>query len=508
MKRCYLDYQELRTKFEDLIRLGKILEVRNEIESLNTNQVPRPFLAAFADIARRVRSENWGLRLLRPIVRAEPPANPPPTEQELCVYAGLLIKAGSLPEAAKILDGLANQSDAQILTFQSQIHIAQWNYKRAAPELKKVISDSSVPPYQRCIAQVNLAGAYLFLKKYSDAQKLLPQILRDCQQNKWDLLYGNALELSAQLAVLEGRSEDAQTLLQEAQTHAGQHSHYSLLIEKWRCLDRLMRTPILDSALDPILQQIEALRSKANTLGSWETVRDLDYQIALHLGHQNLLLNVYFGTPHTAYKKRIEEIFKNRKWKIPEFYFRKLSESPATRVLDLTTGNEIDQTLSEPLKPGQMLHRFLNILAQDFYKPIGLGELFSKIFPNEYFNPDTASDRISQAVRQLRNWFQSQNVPLGISVKSHRYLLMAEGPYAFKMSRHTQRSEDLADSGFEIQLQKLKSKWPYQSFSASKAAQELNISTSGVHALFQRALEENRIYKSGSGRSTLYRFEK
>ncbi len=503
-----MNFEELQTNFENSIRVGEIHRVQMEIEALKASDIPRNWQAVFADIARRVRSEVWGLRLLRPLVRAEPPVQPPPNSKELCVYAGLLIKLGSLPEAEKILHSLNQDEDPQVLTFQSQIQIAQWDYQEAAICLKNLIARTDISEYQRCIAQVNLIAAYIFLEKFSQAEKLISEVLQNCLESKWDLLYGNTLELSAQVAVIQKDFAQSQKLLSEAKIRSGQHTQYSILIEKWRLIGDLLQARSDTSEMDVILRKIETLRSQAQSQGSWETVRDLDYQVALHLGHQNLLLNVYFGTPHSAYKKRIEKHFKSQKWKIPEFYIRKVSSAPATRVLDITTGKEDGLELPESLKPGKMLHRLLNILALDFYKPFGLGELFSKLHPDEYFNPDTAPARIAQAIKHLRGWFEEQKIPLDVLVEGGRYSLKADGPYALKIPRETKDSEELQDSGFEVQLQKLKDKWPYQSFSVGKAAEELQISATGVRIILKRALAEKRIYQSGAGRSTLYRFEK
>lgn len=503
-----MDFLNLKNKFDESIRRGEIVTVQNEIEKISPNTIPRELVSDFADIARRVRSEKWGLRLLRPIVRPETPVISATTEAELCSYAGLLIKVGALPEANSILLGLDQTKINNVQTFLSQIYIAQWNYKEAAACLKKVLSTNEIDPYQRCIAQVNLAGAFVFLEKYADLKKLLPQIFESCQKNGWDLLYGNALEISAQVAVIERDQSQATQLLQQAEQHSGQHSHYSIFIDKWRSLSELFQTKPDEPAGEAALLKIEALRRKAETINSWETVRDLDFHVALHLKHQNLLLNVYFGTPHVEYKKRIERICKNFGWKIPEFYFRKLSKAPATRILDLFSGKEEGATMTEPMKTGKMLHRLLNILAMDFYKPIGVGELFSTLFPDEFFNLESSVDRVSQAVKQLRKWFEVNNIPVDVQVENSRYALVATGPYAFKIYKKMQSAQDLLQLGFEQQLKTLIEKWPYQSFSATKAAEELELSASSIRTLLQKAVEEERIFKSGDGRSTLYRFQK
>jgi DNA-binding winged helix-turn-helix (wHTH) protein len=503
-----LDDKLLIAKIEEFIRRGNILAAQNEIKQLKPSAISREWIVDFANMARRLRMEDWGVRLLRPIVRGDPPVTPQVTQQELCAYAGLLIKIGALPEAEKILQALEKSAISNVPLFQSQICIAQWDYKGAVGYLQKTLLEPELDPYQKCIAEVNLAGAYIFLQKNKQAEEKLQQVLKSCQENNWDLLYGNALELSAQLAVLQNKKPEADRLLAEAQARAGQHSHYSIFIEKWKLLSELHQAQPGGQRFEVLQKEFELLRQKAETLKSWESVRDLDYQLALVLNHENLLLNVYFGTPHAAYRKRIEKIFSEKGWKIPNMFFRKMSAEPAERVLNVQDGKELGRQNSQGLKPGQMLHRLLNILATDFYKPFGIGELFSKLYPEEYFNPDSSPDRVSQAVKHLRKWFVDNEIPMDIKVEGGRYGLMATGPYALQVSKKVKSAEEIADLNVEKTLQKLKTVWPYKSFSAQSAALELEVSVSSIRPILQKGLAEKKLFKSGVGRSTLYRFQK
>ncbi len=503
-----MNLEDLKTQLDHSIRTGDIQSVRQALQGLTAGKIPRPLIADFADLARRVRMEDWGLRLLRPIVRAPDIQKVVATAQELTVYAGLLIKLGALPEAQSILENLPSKNDPVVLNLMSQIFILQWNYRQAALHLQKILKHAKTDAYQKCVAQVNLAGALLFLQKTAEVQNALDEVFETCRVHQWDLLNGNALELAAQLAYLQRDKEKAKHFLDQASQRVGQHSHYSFFIEKWRALAELIDLKAGTPEADFVLAKIEKLRAKAISLNSWESVRDLDYHVGVFLNHEYLLLNVYFGTPYTSYRERIEGILIGKNLEIPDSYFRKLTEAPAERVLCLETGSEIGAPLEQPLKPGQMLYRLLNILAKDFYRPLGLGELFSSLFPGEYFNPDASGARVSHAINKFRQWTKLNHVPLDVQVESNRYSLIATGPYALQIFRDMRNASELAGAGFETQIQMLKKKWPYQSFSAKKAAIELGISVTSTNNLLKKAVEQKQVYKSGSGRSTLYHFQK
>lgn len=503
-----MDYKKLLIKLDELIRQGEILSAQQNILQLKTSSIPREWLADFADMARRVRIENWGFKILRPLIRSEVPVHPAVTAKELCSYAGLLIKAGAYPEAKEILDNLDEEKVPNVLLFKSQIYFSEWDYKKSLPVLKKAIKYFDLNSYQACITQVNLAGALVSLDKFSEASGILVKLKKVCLDQKWDLLYGNVLEISAQMAVKQKDWALTEQLLSEANSRVGQHSHYSIFIEKWQIIAELIQKSEAESDVDLVLNKIELLRKKAYAVNSWETLRDLDFQQAYYLQHKNLLLNVFFGTPHLQYKKRIINHFKKQRWEMPKTYIRKLTEATTSRVYDMVYGTENGNELAVSLKPGKMVHRLLHILIADFYKPISLGELFSSLFHGEYYNPENSAARVAQAIKQLRKWFKQNAIPVDIKVEKDQYFLVANGPYAFRVSNEIKIIQEKQHLGFKIQLELLKKRWPYQSFSSSSAAKELKVSNSKARQILRKALEGNSVFVSGAGRNILYRFEK
>lgn len=504
-----MDFKITFEKLESEIRQGEIANVQQQLQKLSYSDIPRAHLADFADIARRVRLEYWGLKILRPIVRPQVPVHPKVSDQELCVYAGLLIKVGALPEATALLEKLDSEKIPQVNTFLSQIHIAEWNYESAVKDLKATIKNVKLTPYQVCIAEVNLAASYLFLQQIKLAEKLLSKIILSCEQNKWDLLFGNALELLAQLAVAQKDWNKARKLLSDSQTRVGQHPRYQLFIQKWIALVKVFEAKSDSREMNQALAEVKTIRDHAVQLNAWETIRDLDYHTAIHLKQKELLLNIYFGTPYKEYKKRIQGIFKTEGWDLPDFYFRNLSHEPATAYLDVQNGTtESEMPLPTPLKQGQALHRLLLVLSQDFYKPTGPGEIFSKIFPDEYFNHETSPERIVQAVKRLRTWFYENNIPVTITVVNGSYALHASRPYKLKILNKTTPAGPLNEFVDDQHLQSLKAHWPYKAFSLAKATEFLNIPKVNVQKILKKAFDQKNVFKSGVASATLYRFQK
>lgn len=120
---------------------------------------------------------------------------------------------------------------------------------------------------------------------------------------------------------------------------------------------------------------------------------------------------------------------------MPKSYIRKISNSPASRFLNLETGLEPQRTLHSSLIVGDINHQLLSLLATDFYKPRSLGDVFSALFETENYHPQTSAQQVLTVVEQLRSWFQENEIPLDVLIEKNRYSIIAHRGYAFQMSR-------------------------------------------------------------------------
>ena len=122
-----MDFQKKIAQFDDSIRRGLVTDVQKLIEALNPQDIPREFAAAFADLARRVRFEDWGIELLQQFIHPHENANfknSQASPEELCAYAGLLIKIGAVNEAHEILITLNPEKTLNTFVFLSSPNFA------------------------------------------------------------------------------------------------------------------------------------------------------------------------------------------------------------------------------------------------------------------------------------------------------------------------------------------------------------------------------------------------
>ena len=139
-------------------------------------------------------------------------------------------------------------------------------------------------------------------------------------------------------------------------------------------------------------------------------------------------------------------------------------------------------------------------LANDFYSPARIATLFSFLFPNEFFNPQSSPHRVHETLRRLRGWFKLNDVPLTVSHDAGQYRLAATGPYCLL----TRPQNSITRREFLInELHRTRSA---QSFSSMTVAQILGVSPRFSQDLLRWAVESGQMSRFGQGRGTRYRF--
>jgi hypothetical protein len=490
-------------EIDSMIRAGQFSEACSALQKIKMRSIPREQMAVYANFSRRLGIESWGLQLLRPILRSEKPIYPKASVEEKTIYAALLIKAGAVIEALNMLEALQSEKldHPDIFLYSAYAHIARWEYSKVILYLKKYLKKTQISTYQATIAKVNLAAALVHEEKEDEATSVLKDVDESCKENNWTLLQCNSYEIAAQIAIKQKNWKHAENLLSQAEILGKQAQHYLLFVEKWRVLAKLIQQPNSKQ----VFLEFEKVRQKAQIKGDWETLRDLDLQKALCSNDTALLLKLYSGTPYRFYRKKIEGLFKKNSWVLPDYFIWSPNSEEVDRILDLTEGTENGEVI---LKSGQSLHRFLILMSMDFYRPQSVGFLFLQLYPGEYFNPVSSADRIFQTIQKVRSFFKEHNIPLEVQVEDGQYRLHSTGSYGLKLKRNFSLKSPEGNLSQDSILNRLKAAFPYKSFSIMQAATKMNASTTSIRTTLKKAHQETKVFISGKGRSTLYRFKK
>ncbi len=411
------------------IKDGQASKVRSLCRQLNHKKIARELLIEYAQVARRVGASDLIILWLRPIVRSEKILSQAPTESEKALYALGLLRLGAFREARQILSEIDPEKDPQMYFYRASLHINQWSYGKAIPDLKKYIKHPKVSSYSKLVGQLNLSAALVSTFKFEQAEQQISSLLKKLPQEKSSLLKGNLLEIRSQLLYEEGRYAEALDDLEKAAHLLNKADERSLLyVQKWRLIIQL-KTHHDKKA---VLTELENLKNRATEIGEWESVRDCDLHRALVLKDRDLILKVYWGSRFEAYKKRILNLFGPLDTG-SKFILKSHTDSNnrSAPTLDL-----VDSA------PTPILKKLFFILTREFYQPLRITEILDEIYSNEFYHPLTSPAKLHRLIARGRQWMSKQGFPIDIKSYQNSFKLEFLAPCNLVLSKDLQSQKE------------------------------------------------------------------
>lgn len=488
-----LDWSVILSSCDALLRSGQVAEAQALIAQLDYKAVPRVHAAKAAHMLVRTGLFMDAITLLLPVIHPKLALAMPATPAETAIYALALIKVGSTDEALQLLAGLQDGIPEKNLytAFAAQ---SLWDYETAIPHLRTYLTSTGLSVYDATIARVNLLAGLIATDANDEARALARELRRVTTSEGWTLLQKNVQELSGQLLIRTNDLAQAKRELSQANNEFDiPATIWDFFLAKWNAIVDLRLNPDSPECRGAMLR----LRARALEMQHWESVRECDRVLAQATRDAELLMRVYFGTPHAAYRAGL--LREAAEWfQMPEKF---VVGSQHGVVLDLTTGATLDGALK--LKVGQALHRCLQVMASDLYKPIFVGNLHAKLFPGEYYNPASSPGRVLNVIKRLRAWFREADIPLTLQIQDRSYRLTwtTEPPSCGLLYE-----SEVASSPMDVSLAQLKTTLPWAAFTSVEAAEALAISKSSVVKILTWGLEHQRLKKTGTGKSTRYTF--
>lgn len=474
-------FNELIAECDLLIKAGKINLVAQKISVLNLAQVPRSSRQGLAKICRRAGLIPQGLRLLHPIVRQTKAPIEPALPGEICEYAVCLSRIGSIREAMTLLQGVEPTKSPEALLYLAYCHISDWNYENASHFLELFLK-SSADDYSKLIARANLASAYVETSRLDRALEFLEETVPLLEKAGATRLVGNCYGLYGQIHLEKGNLAKAQKALNQAMSVFGSSQSYDqLLIYKFQSRIAALE----EKSIEPLLK----FRKEAVSRSHWHSVRDADFFIVKEKFDQKLFDHLVFGTPMPAYRSQLLEIGQ------PSEQY--IYGQNGNLILDLKTG---DFAGSHDLNPGKKIHFLLASLLKDFYAPKHFGTLFAEIYPNEYFDINSSLMRMKQLIGRTREWINENQIPARILRRQWQCRFEVTGPFGVQLQLDSPALEPVP-----LKWREISKSFPIGArFSAEQACEKLGWSRATFLRLMEWAGKNNRIEKSGAGKSTFY----
>lgn len=474
-----LDFQSLHKECEGLIRSGDSARARTLLKKITLEDVPRAKLADFCNVARRVQLWPAVLRALRPIVRPKV-KNPvsPAKPLEKIEYALSLRRAGAFTEAENLLADASLDSEPRALLARGFGHMHHWDYRSALVDLEKYLNVPGLPEYEALTAKVNRLACLNFTGD-SRFEVEFDEVAGALERNKNFLLLANCLEIHAQFFIERQRWPEAQKALARAQKlTAGEKGLSSLYIAKW--------SRILNAFKSKDATALEQFRAEALQHSEWETLRDLDYYQTRINPENPWAATVYFGTPFSSFRERLEKI---RPFPAEDWIAR---EGKTVHKFDPWFPGDME---------GELPHVLLLLLIQDLYRPATAGEIFARVYSDQFFDLGSSPVRVRQLITRLRKWIAKNEIPLVLKI--------FEGGYGLRLkagARVLLRRRSLAGSKTRILFDRFREA-DLEPLSAQQWATRLGVSSVRIGRLLREATAEGVLLREGSSRYTAYRLK-
>lgn len=480
---------------DSLIKEGKPREAQQALLALPT-KIPRKFVGEVASLSSRVFLPQIGIRLLHPIIRPTRKAPESASDYEKAQYASCLARIGAADEALEILKSVDPKAHPEALLSQMHALVTKWAYEETIPLLQRYLHAQVKDEYYRLVAKVNLASAYAYERRDAEATALLEELRTELAPTPYGLLKESVLSFSAMNAIFQERWGEARAFLAKLAERCQANSMEHLFLRKWYALLDLFEKHKSDGESKALM----AVREEAIKRRHWETVRDCDRFSCVVGKKERLFIHLYFGTPHEGFRKWLLRCYPGQV-PLPESYeWLQRSSLQGAMGIDLESG--LSWSGKRVMKPGELVHSILCVVASDFYAPFRLASLHFRLYPGEFYNPETSPTRIHQALRRFRSWAKSHRLPLDIREEDGRYQLGHLAPFGLRLHRRikpTTRKESVVD--------KIRARWKTELFTVPEAAKLIRITDRTVRRALETELANGSLERLGAGPSTHYRFK-
>ncbi len=470
-------------KCDELMKTGRLPEAVALLNTLELKEVPRKSLLDIALLCRRANLLNLGLRALNPVVH-ERLGGEKASPGELAEYAVLLQRCGGVREALNILSRHEVQGFAQTPLYRAYCLFNLWEYAGAIPHLQNYLA-GDLAPYARLIGETNLAAAFNFAGRGQEGAALAALTAEKAAAGGYTRLQCNNLELLAHACFEAGDFKAAREAVDKAASVLGGVATIDqLYIRKWNAA--------LKAVGDADPRALTAFRAEALSEKHFESVREADLLSLRVRFDEELFGKLYFGTPFSGYRSRIERLL-GRTMESEECV---IGAPGAAVKLDLQTG----ECTGAEFPVGTKIHQCIEVLSRDTYKPFSVGAMFSELFPGEYFDIESSPNRVHQVVSRTRQWLEDNKFPIALEEQDGRYFLKTGDGIEITKSKETRLAEWEA-----VQIKRLKKKFKEGSvFSAGEIRDALNLSPSNFKRLSAWATEQGALDKKGKRAGTLY----
>lgn len=386
---------------DDLIRSGQTSELYSYLERKRKKKLSHEDRLLWARCCRRTGESRKALRTLIRLKKENKDALLHFEIQK--EYALSLIYLGLSEEALKAIRELPD--GYQKFELLGQHHQEDWNASEALKNYLKALQCPNLEPYRRINLTLNAGTASLETQDWDQAERLLLEVVDRASEQKFVMQHDFALEFLVEMYLLRGKFSEA-LVRSEAFLggREGLSSYHNFLRTK---VDLLVQAYTQGKDLRP-------LERKARELGYFEIERHIKFHRYVIAKDQKLGHELYWGTKNIHFRSSLLKIGFNLEEACflvnKNLEFDRSPKNATVLKIEVEAGNFGNLHLNPQTMIGRLSREFLT----EIQKPLSLGQLFSRLFPEEKYLGSPSLNRIQQGVQRLKVFFKKAKLPLAI----------------------------------------------------------------------------------------------
>ena len=277
-------------------------------------------------------------------------------------------------------------------------------------------------------------------------------------------------------------------------------------------------------------EELLNIRQRSLQYKYYELVRDCDLYLAVAQNNEHWTRHLIYGSPQKGYLNKVRYLLNRTtihsqtssalQQKKGAFYLWPACDYLETRkqsTPDISHKNvlEIDMGIwngqATTLVKSKKGLRLLQVLSQDFYRPLSLGPLFNQLYPNEYYNPLSSPARVYKVVQRVQQLLIENHIPLKIEQQKNEFkLVRLQSCYILRRARIILNRQVVANenkNGLNASTLLRLKKWAKRQWFTSKlASQAMGVSTRHLRRWLQPLITSRQIEYVGNTRQRLFRF--
>lgn len=470
-----------------LIRSGRIPDLYSYLERQRRNSLsPRDQLLR-ARCFRRVGELPKALKILSRL-RKENHTSELSLEVQR-EYATVLIFLGLSDEALRIIQDLPESF--QKIELLAQYHHEDWNAPLALENYLKALQNPDLDFYKKINLSLNAGTASLESQNWAQAERLFLWVMEEARNREFLVQHDFALEFFIELELIRGNFREAVNL----------SGNFLRRIEDLNSFHLFLRNKV-EALVQAYTQgqDLRPLEKKAGDFGYYEMERHLKFHRYCLTRDSSLGHELYWGTKNMHFRSNLRK----NGFEVNSHSFRineKLEFQPERFEenilrIEVEVGNYNDISLD----PKTVIGKLSCELLREIHKPLSLGQLFSRLFPDEKDLGTSSLNRVQQAIQRLKLFYKKNNLPLEVQERDGTFRLRILVPVVIdfgslgKLSVEDQKKiHHFRSRGIESFLRK---DWE----------KELQLSSRNSQRDLARLLDLGLIERSGKAKWVRYRF--